>query len=110
MDKNFEIALRNLEAATDKLFEAVMYRSNFITDDEQFKKLYNGVHMLSENITAVLCGAEGAIAIMCGGTVDEDDVPVVDLLVQLDILKEQHKLEHEYAVFRDAVAAVIAAY
>ena len=109
MDKNFEIALRNLEAATGDLLEAVMYRSNFIIDDEQFTKLYNGVHALSETIDAVFDG-EAGFTILCGRTIDEDDVPVVDLLVQLDMLKEQHKLEHEYAVFRDAVAAVIAAY
>ena len=50
MDNSFELAIRNLETATNSLFEAVMYRSNFITDDDDFTKLYDSVHCMTETI------------------------------------------------------------
>jgi len=109
MDK-FEIAIRNLEVATADVMEAVMYRSNFITDDDDFKRLYNGVHCMTETIEHVIDGSEGGCVLLLGTGADDDEMTITDLLVMLDSLKEQHKLEHEYAEFRDAVAAVIAAY
>jgi hypothetical protein len=111
MDNNFELAIRNLETATNSLFEAVMYRSNFITDDDDFTKLYNSVRCMTETIRHIIDGSEGGCVLLLGtGADDDDEMTITDLLVMLGSLRRRYKLEHEYAEFRAAVAAVIAVY
>jgi hypothetical protein len=111
MDNNFELAIRNLETATNSLFEAVMYRSNFITDDDDFTELYNSVRCMTETIRHIIDGSEGGCVLLLGtGADDGDEMTITDLLVMLGSLRRRYKLEHEYAEFRAAVAAVIAVY
>lgn len=111
MDNNFELAIKNLETATNSLFEAVMYRSNFVTDDDDFTKLYNSVRCMAETIRHIIEGSEGGCVLLLGtGADDGDEMTITDLLVMLGSLRRRYKLEHEYAEFRAAVAAVIAVY
>lgn len=111
MDNNFELAIRNLETATNSLFEAVMYRANFTRDDDDFTKLYNSVRCMAETIRHIIEGSEGGCVLLLGtGADDGDEMTITDLLVMLGSLRRRYKLEHEYAEFRAAVAAVIAVY
>ena len=66
---------------------------------------------MTETIGHIIDGSEGGCVLLLGtGADDDDEMTITDLLVMLGSLRRRYKLEHEYAEFRAAVAAVIAVY